>query len=96
MNFQANDGKLIKDRDKNKQLGVLGPVNYVTQSLELDFTNKYSYPYTLTFCVSNMKSGAEGEGGFSVSIYTKDFDASVERLNDPDGGGSDLSGPSVN
>ena len=77
LNFQANDGKIIRTQDKSKQLGVVGPTPYVVQSMELDFTGKYSYPYTFTFCVSNMNGGKEGEGGFTVTIYLKDFNATI-------------------
>ena len=66
LNMQAIDGKAVSRQDKNKQRGVIGPRNSTVQALEVDFSSKYSYPYTFTFMVSNMEHGKKGEGGFQV------------------------------
>jgi hypothetical protein len=66
LNMQAIDGKAVSRPDKNKQLGVIGPRNSTVQAIEVDFSSKYSYPYTFTFMVSNMEHGKKGEGGFQV------------------------------
>lgn len=59
----------------------MGPRNAVVQAVEVDFTSEYSYPYVFTFIVANMKSGVEGEGGYNVQIYVKDFAANIDKLN---------------
>ena len=80
-NMQALDGALIQRPNKSKQLGFMGPRNAVVQAVEVDFTSDYAYPYTFTFIVANMKSGVEGEGGYNIQIYVKDFQATVDKIN---------------
>lgn len=57
LNIQALNGGIISHPNKSKQLGVMGPRNEVVQAVEVDFSTKYSYPYTFTFIVSNMEHG---------------------------------------
>lgn len=80
-NMQALDGKLITRPNKSKQLGYSGPKNEVVSAVEVDFTGEHNYPYTFTFIVANMNHGPEGEGGYRVQMYLKDFDAKYEKLN---------------
>ena len=75
--MQAVDGKAIRRPDKNKQLGVIGPRNSTVQAMEVDFSSKYSYPYTFTFMVANMEGGKKGEGNFTVQIFAKDPNAKL-------------------
>lgn len=57
LNVQAINGGIIRNPNKSKQLGVMGPRNDVVQAVEVDFSNNYSYPYTFSFIVSNMEHG---------------------------------------
>lgn len=77
LNMQANDGKAIRMPDKKKQLGVIGPRNSTVQALEVDFSQKYSFPYTFTFMVANMEGGKKGEGNYTVQIFAKDPNAKI-------------------
>lgn len=80
-NMQALDGALIQRPNKSKQLGYMGPRNSVVQAVEVDFNSQYSYPYTFTFLIANRLSGKEGEGGYNIQIFLKDFNAGVDQIN---------------
>lgn len=81
LNVQAINGGLITNPRKSTQLGSTGPRNEVCQAVEVDFDSSYSYPYKFSFIVANMETGEAGEGSYTVSIYTKDFNSQVEKLN---------------
>ena len=80
---QANKGKPVSNmRDKSiKKLAMIRPAAVVTQAAELSFPNELSYPYTFSCVVANMKHGEEGHGGFSLQVFSKDKQMTIEKLN---------------
>jgi len=48
---------------------------------EVDFPTSLSYPYTFSMIVANMKHGEEGEGNYSVQVFSKDAQMKVNKLN---------------
>ena len=81
--MQANNGKLVKDIN-NKQIPrilLLGPNSFPIQAKEITFPSNLSYPYTFSFIVANMNHGPEGEGKFSVQLFSQDNNMDVKKLN---------------
>lgn len=79
--MQAKDGELIDRPDKKKTLGTCGPTPYVLQYMEVDFEQNLRYPYTFSAICANMNKGEEGEGNFSVQVYSKDETLEITKLN---------------
>lgn len=75
------NGEIIEKMDRQTQVGTAGPVNKVLQTVELTAARALSYPHKFTIMCSAMKGGKEGEGSFSVQIYTQDELAMTEKLN---------------
>jgi len=81
LNIQKKDGDLIDRPDKKLSLGTCGPTPLVLQAMDVEFAQNLRYPYTFTAVAANMLGGAEGEGGFSVQVYSKDQSMEITKMN---------------
>lgn len=75
------NGAIIERPDRKKQLGQAGPINKVLQTVEITASKDLSYPHKFTIMCASNKGGKEGEGSFSVQIYTQDEKAETHKLN---------------
>ena len=66
-------GKRIKKVEKDLLITRSGnPINLNMVSTECEFDKKITYPYTFSLLVANTGHGKEGEGTFSVTVYSTD------------------------
>lgn len=79
--LQANDGQLIAAPSRKKTLGTTGPKVLANQRIEVDFGGRDKYPYDFTAVISNMNKGPEGEGNFSLQVYSKDPKMGIRKIN---------------
>jgi hypothetical protein len=49
--------------------------------MEVDFEQSLRYPYTFTAVVANMNHGEEGEGNYSLQVFSKDDAMEITKLN---------------
>jgi len=49
--------------------------------MDVEFEQNLRYPYTFSAICANMKHGAEGEGGFSLQVFSKDDNIEITKLN---------------
>jgi len=66
LNVQAAEGQLIAAPNRKKTVATSGPTKLASQGMEVDFSGQSKYPYQFTAVISNMNSGAAGEGNFSL------------------------------
>lgn len=72
---------MIDRPDKKASLGTCGPTPYVLQYMEVDFEQNLRYPYTFSAVCANMNHGADGEGSYSMQVYSKDDALEITKLN---------------
>jgi hypothetical protein len=51
------------------------------QTVEVEFPGDLSYPYTFSILVANMNHGSEGEGDYSVQVFSKDQKMNIKKIN---------------
>jgi hypothetical protein len=63
------EGKRISKISSDAMVGKSALVNLNVVTSEVEFTSKYSYPYTFTLMCGSKKAGPEGEGEFDVTVW---------------------------
>ena len=81
LELQRKNGKLIEYTKQDETIFRLGPAWGESQSTDVKFPTNLSYPYYFTMVAANMSHGKEGEGVFLISIYSKDKQMSIRRMN---------------
>lgn len=49
--------------------------------MEVKFDQDLRYPYTFSAVCANMNHGAEGEGTYSLQVYSKDDAMEITKMN---------------
>lgn len=49
--------------------------------MEVEFENNLRYPYTFSAICANMNHGTDGEGNYSMQVYSKDESLEITKLN---------------
>lgn len=74
------EGERIVKLSSDEMVGKSAIINLNVVTGEVEFTSKYTYPYTFTLMCGSKKNGPEGEGGFDVTVYAQDKGLKVEKL----------------
>ena len=61
-------------------MAKLGPHHKRAAGAEVQFDKKLTYPYKFTCALGNENMGDEGEGNFSLQVYSKDMNMDVVKL----------------